>query len=70
MKIILDEARIVIERVEDDIFKISSPDIPTLFKNQIHTVNVHDTLTILLSNVIVETAEDKGGNECRQSNFR
>jgi hypothetical protein len=58
MKTILDEARIVIERVEDDIFKLSSPDIPTLFKNQIHTINVKDTLTILLSNLIVETVED------------
>ena len=58
MKIILDEARIVIERTGEDTFKISSPDIPNFIKEQSHTVYIKDTMTILLYNVIVEAVED------------
>ena len=59
MKTILDEARVVIERTGEDTFKISCPDIPNFIKEQTHTIYIKDTMTVLLSNVIVENLEDE-----------
>ena len=54
MKVLLDETQVIFERTGKDTFKVILPDIPCLACCKDYDLNIGDTITVMIPNVIVD----------------